>query len=123
MTLPEQARSRNGFGIAALVLGLLAVLLFWTIILPIIFGLLALIFGLVGRARVKRGQATNGRMALAGVLLGLLGLIIVGAIIAFSAWTLQSPEGQRFLECVEQAGEDQEQMRQCVEQFIDRDTE
>lgn len=68
MSAPGDPRSRNGFGIAALVLGLFALLLSWTIIGGVLFGILALIFGLLGRARAKRGEATNGGMSVAGVV-------------------------------------------------------
>lgn len=80
---------RNGLGTAALVLGILALLLCWTVVGGVVFGLLALIFGAIGRARVKRGEATNGGPALAGVILGLLGvvlsvvLVVVGATFVF----------------------------------------
>jgi hypothetical protein len=41
-------RPRNGFGVAALVLGILALLLSWTIIGGVLLGALALIFGVLG---------------------------------------------------------------------------
>ncbi|UNO41599.1 DUF4190 domain-containing protein [Streptomyces sp. MST-110588] len=82
--------ARNGLGTAALVLGLIGALsgliplFFW---LAGLLGLLALIFGLVGRGRAKRGEATNKGMATAGALLGLASLIlsIVGMSIFFKA--------------------------------------
>jgi hypothetical protein len=52
-------RPRNGFGIAALILGLLALLASWTVLGGIVFGVLALIFGLLGQARAKRGESTT----------------------------------------------------------------
>ncbi|MFI8996059.1 DUF4190 domain-containing protein [Streptomyces sp. NPDC053542] len=88
--VPAPQAARNGLGIAALVLGVIGVL---SGLIPLLFwfagtlGLLALIFGLVGRGRAKRGQATNKGVALAGVLLGIAGLIlsVVGAVITFTA--------------------------------------
>ncbi|MER8188119.1 hypothetical protein [Kitasatospora sp. NPDC094015] len=70
---------RNGPGIAALVLGIVgvalaaAVVLFWISWLP---ALLAVVLGAVGLVHARKGLATNRAMALAGVLLGLLGLTV-----------------------------------------------
>src|ERR1700704_2793700 len=89
-------RPRNGFGIAALVLGLLALVLSWTIIGGIVFGITALIFGLRGWARVKRGEATNGGLSVAGVILGLIGLLIAIGLIVFVVSILNSPAGQNY---------------------------
>lgn len=69
---------RNGLGITGLVLGIVGLVL---AMLPITFwlggflGLLALIFGILGRGRAKRGEATNRGMALAGVILGALSIV------------------------------------------------
>ncbi|MYW04427.1 DUF4190 domain-containing protein [Streptomyces sp. SID3343] len=83
-------RLRNGMGTSALVLGIIGAvsgvvpLMFW---LAGILGLLALIFGLVGRSRAKRGEATNKGKATAGAILGLVSLIlsVVGAVLLFKA--------------------------------------
>lgn len=111
------ARPRNGFGIAALVLGLLALLLSWTIVGGIIFGILALIFGLLGRARAKRGESTNGGVAIAGVVLGIIGLIIGVGVIALGASLLNSPAGQNYQQCVQRSGGDPAKAQQCMSEF------
>ncbi|GAA3033230.1 hypothetical protein GCM10010519_69320 [Streptomyces lactacystinicus] len=74
---------RNGLGIAALVLGIvgvvlgLVVILFWLSWLP---ALLAVVFGAIGLGYARKGTATNRGMALAGVILGVTGLLVsVGA--------------------------------------------
>ncbi|WP_371523090.1 DUF4190 domain-containing protein [Kitasatospora sp. NBC_01300] len=74
---------RNGLGTAAMVLGIvggvlsLAVIFFWLSWLP---ALLAVIFGVIGLGYVRKGLATNRAMALAGVILGVSGLLVsVGA--------------------------------------------
>lgn len=76
-------QSRNGQGIAAMVLGIvggvlsLVLVLFWLSWLP---ALLAVIFGAIGLRHVRKGLATNRAMALAGVILGVAGLLVsVGA--------------------------------------------
>ncbi len=71
---------RNGLGTAAMVLGIVGVLLS-TLFVPAI---LALIFGFIGRARVGRGEATNGGQAMTGIILGFvdiaIGVLLVVAI-------------------------------------------
>ena len=62
---------RNGLGIAALILGIIGVVIgiipffFWV---AGILGVIGLILGFVGRGRAKRGEATNGTMALWGII-------------------------------------------------------
>ncbi|WP_234430822.1 DUF4190 domain-containing protein [Streptomyces sp. NRRL F-4489] len=69
-------------GIAALVLGLvgivlgLFVVLFWIAWLP---ALLAVIFGGVALSQVKKGVAANKAMAVSGLVLGVLGLLLAMA--------------------------------------------
>ncbi len=111
------ARPRNGFGVAALVLGLLALVLSWTIIGGIVFGLLALILGLLGRARAKRQEATNGGIAVAGSVLGIVGLLIAFGLVAFGVSILNSPAGRSYQQCVEQSGGDPVKIQQCASEF------
>ncbi|MFJ8645021.1 DUF4190 domain-containing protein [Streptomyces sp. NPDC093546] len=82
----------NGLGIAAMVLGIIAVVGFCFYGLGIIPGILALIFGIVGRKRVQRGEATNSEMATAGIILGTIGTVISAAFLAFIVWAIVQSE-------------------------------
>src|ERR1700722_4273019 len=73
---------RNGVGTAALVLGILAIVLSWTVLGGIVLGVLAVIFGIVGRGRANRGEATNRGSATAGIVTGVIGVVLAGALIA-----------------------------------------
>lgn len=117
MSVPGELRPRNGMGIAALVLGLFALLLSWTIIGGIIFGLLALIFGLLGRGRAKRGEATNGGMSIAGLVLGVVGALISIGLVVLGVSLVNSPAGQDYRQCIEQSGGDPAEIQQCAEEF------
>ncbi|MGH3934575.1 MAG: DUF4190 domain-containing protein [Pseudonocardiaceae bacterium] len=108
---------RNGFGIAALILGLLALVLSWTIIGGIILGALALIFGVLGRGRAKRGEATNGGMSIAGIVLGVVGLLIAIALVAFGVSLINSPAGRDYQQCIQQSGGDPVRIDQCASEF------
>ncbi|MGW4199969.1 DUF4190 domain-containing protein [Streptomyces sp. NPDC004726] len=80
---------QNNMGVASLVLGILSVALFCVYgIVGLVLGVLALIFGVIGRKRVSRGQATNPGQALAGIILGSIGLVIALIFIAFMIWAI-----------------------------------
>ncbi|MER5631075.1 DUF4190 domain-containing protein [Streptomyces nitrosporeus] len=77
----------NGMGTAAMVLGILALCLFCLYGIPsLILGVLALIFGILGRKRAQRGEATNPGQALAGIIMGAIGIVTGIAIISFFVW-------------------------------------
>ncbi|MFE6689095.1 DUF4190 domain-containing protein [Streptomyces sp. NPDC057743] len=79
------AQPSNGMGVAALVLGLVGcalgvlIFLFWLSWLPAV---LAVIFGGVGLSQARAGRATNKGMAVAGLVLGIIGVLaaVAGAV-------------------------------------------
>ncbi|MFD7094822.1 DUF4190 domain-containing protein [Streptomyces xanthophaeus] len=85
----------NGFGITALVLGILAVVAAFgciTAFLAVPIGIGAVVYGVLGRGKAARGEADNGGMALAGLITGSVG-IGLGALITtlmFSGFWLDS---------------------------------
>ena len=111
--MQTHAPARNGLGIAGLILGIVAILFglvpltFW-IAGPL--GVAGLILALVGRARVKRGEATNGKTALFGILTSIVALalsiwgatIVLGAIDdAADEIDRSIDEFDRYTECVD----------------------
>jgi uncharacterized membrane protein len=74
---------RNEFGVASLILGLVALITCWLLI-GVPFGIAAVITGDIGRGRVKRGEANNPRTAMAGMVLG--GVAIVAGLVAIGYW-------------------------------------
>jgi hypothetical protein len=82
--------TRNGFGITSLVLALIGVvfgLVPLTGFIALILGALAVLFGLLGFGRVRKGLATNKIMTLAGTGLGVVAVAlgIWGMTIFFGA--------------------------------------
>ncbi|MDJ0343323.1 DUF4190 domain-containing protein [Streptomyces sp. H10-C2] len=70
---------RNGFGLTALVLGIVGVVLSVMCVFAILgapLGIAAIIFGIVGRRIAKRGESTNGGQALAGLILGITATVL-----------------------------------------------
>ena len=74
---PMMARAtNNGLCVAAMVLGIIAVVFFWAPFFGIVLGVLATIFGAVGiPASAKKAQAGRG-MGIAGLILGIIALAI-----------------------------------------------
>ena len=68
-------RTGNGRAIAGLVLGIVAILFFWTSVLDVIPVVLAIVFGSIGVNDAKRSG--NGRnMAITGIVCGVIGALL-----------------------------------------------
>jgi hypothetical protein len=111
---------RNGLGITALVLAIIGLMFCWSIAGGIILGLCAIIIGFVGRGRVKRGEATNGGVAIAGIVLGFLAIIVSLIFIPIWIGVFDDVGGTDYVDCVAKAGSNQQAIQQCADQFRDR---
>ncbi|MEU4655594.1 hypothetical protein AB0G32_16905 [Streptomyces sp. NPDC023723] len=67
---------KNGMGTAGLVLGIIAAVGFCMWPFAILAGVLGIVFGAVGRAKARRGEATNSGQALAGIICGSFGVVL-----------------------------------------------
>ncbi|MFI1718676.1 DUF4190 domain-containing protein [Streptomyces sp. NPDC053513] len=84
----------NGMGTTAMVLGIIAVAGFCLYGLGVVLGILALIFGIIGMKKAGRGEATNRGMALAGVILGSIGILVSAVFLGFVIWAIaNAPSG------------------------------
>jgi len=107
------AAPKNGLGIAALVVAIIALLGSFSIVGGIIGGIVAVILGVIGRGRAKRGEANNGGVALAGVILGVISIIVSLAFIPIYVGLFKDIGGGGYLECLQQAGQDRTAVEQC----------
>ncbi len=109
------AQRRNGFGVAALVLGITSIVpgLFY---LGLVLGPLAIIFGVLGRKRARRQEADNGGMALAGIITGVIGLILAAAVTIAVIAVYNNGHFRSYRDCVNQATSQQERA-DCARQF------
>lgn len=78
-----QPRPANGMGVAALTLGIISAVGFILWPIAIVVGILAIIFGAIGRAKATRGEATNRGQALAGLICGIGGLVLALVLMFF----------------------------------------
>jgi hypothetical protein len=74
----------NGMAVASLVLGICAIPMTCFHGIGVIPGILAIVFGFIARARVKRGEAQFGAgMALAGIICGFVPIVLILVALAF----------------------------------------
>ena len=114
------AGPRNGLGVASLVLAIAALLLVWSVVGGILLGLVGAALGFVARRRVKRGEANNGGVAIAGIVLGVMA-VVVGLVFAgiwFVFW--REAGGDDYVACLQKAGQDRVRQQQCADQFRDK---
>ena|ERR1700757_3242029 len=77
---------KNGLGIAALAIGILAVLLcLLPVGLGIVLGICAVVMGSFARSRIRRGEANNNGVAVAGIVLGIVAIVVGVAVPAYFA--------------------------------------
>ncbi len=121
---PMQPGSRspaNGLGIAALALAVLGLVLVWSVIGGLIFGVTAVILGFLARGRCQRGEATNGGVAVSGIVLGaiacVLSLAFVAIWVVFGLHWFDEVGGRDYVHCLQEAGDDTAAQQQCERQF------
>jgi Domain of unknown function (DUF4190) len=114
---PPPAAPKNGLGIAALVIAIIGL---FSVFGGLLLGVVAVILGFIGWGRAKRGEATNAGVAIAGIVLGFLGVIVSIAAIALLVWGFTEVGGTDYVDCLSRAGNDEQEMQQCADQFRDR---
>ena len=102
------ARRRNGMGTAALVLGVVALVLVLLLLFSPIgafLGLLAVLFGILGLIRANRGEADNRGQAVAGLVTGAIALLVgVFFTISIGVWfSTHVNDFNRFGQCIDDA--------------------
>lgn len=112
----------NGTGTAALVVGIIALILaFLFFPLGLVLGIVAIVLGIVGRRKAGRGEASNSGQATAGLVLGIIATILAAALIAIigAVFIGAGDEIDDLQGCLDEAGNDQTEIDQCNEEFAD----
>ena len=104
-------------GIAALVLGVLALVFSWTILGGFIFGVLGVVLAVIHNARVRQQRATGRGMGVAALVLGIIGIAISAILFAVGAW-LFGTRSENYLDCVNNANGNQQEIRRCVDRYL-----
>ncbi len=86
----------------------------------LIFGVVAVILGVMARGRVRRGEANNGGVATAGLVLGALAVILSLAFIAVWMGVFKNAGGADYFDCINSARGDNAKVEQCTTDFQQR---
>jgi hypothetical protein len=104
-----QHKPGNGKAIAGLVLGIAAVVFFWTTLLDAVPVILAIVFGSMGLSDAKRtGQGRN--IALTGIVLGVVGALFA---VIFTVWIYS-----HFRPCFEDYNSGSSEYNSCIRSHI-----
>ena len=113
---PPAGERRNGLGTGALVVGLIALFTSW-FGLGGLLGILAIVLGVLGLKRVRRNEADNRGMAIAGIALGAVSILVAGLFVAGFALLFNSDSGKQFADCVAEAAGDRAALDACEREF------
>lgn len=111
---PAQTAPKNGLGLASLIVAIISLL---TVFGGLVLGIVAVVLGVIGRGRAKRGEATNGGVALAGIVLGALSILVSIAAIVLTVQFAKDVGAGDLYDCLQQAGNDASAQQACQEQF------
>ncbi|WP_029107690.1 DUF4190 domain-containing protein [Mycobacterium sp. URHD0025] len=118
---PAPRSPANGLGTAALVLAIFGLLLTWSVIGGLIFGVTALILGFLAHGRCRRGEATNSGVAVTGIALGaiacVLSLVFIGIWVYYGKQWFDDVGGSDYVHCLQQAGDDPAAQQRCENEF------
>ncbi|MDX1652615.1 MAG: DUF4190 domain-containing protein [Brumimicrobium sp.] len=74
---PQAAPQSNGMATASLILGICSIVLFWLWFVGVICGVLAIIFGVVAKNKIKANPNMGGAgAAKGGLITGIIGIVI-----------------------------------------------
>ncbi len=81
----------NGKATTAMILGIVSIL---TVIIPfigIILGVVGLIFGILGRKEIKRFNQEGNKMAVAGIICSVIGILLPIVLIVLTLMAYMNP--------------------------------
>ena len=97
----------QGMAIAALICGILSIVLVCVNILSIPLGIAAIVLGIIGRGKAQRGEAGGEGLAKTGMILGIVG-IALAILLTILAWAGMSFLGNKAKEFEQQMQQQQQ---------------
>ncbi len=114
---PPATGPRNGLGVAALVVAIIALVSSFSVVGGILLGIVAVILGFAGRGRVKKGEANNGGVAMAGIILGAVSIVIGLAFIPIYVQVFKDSGAGDYFDCMNKAGQNRSAQAHCEDEF------
>ncbi|TDZ45335.1 DUF4190 domain-containing protein [Mycobacteroides franklinii] len=111
---------KNGIGMSALIVGIVAILLSCTVFGGFFGGIVAVGLGIAGLLRVKRAEADNRGVAIGGIALGGLAILLSTLIVVFTLVFMKSAGLSDFITCLADVKGDQAKATQCQNDFEKR---
>jgi hypothetical protein len=112
--------------IAALIIGILSLLIAWIPIIGlfgVIGGLIALILGFVARGRIKRNGTAGNGMAITGIVTGAIALV-AGIVLTVAFFGILGPlfgdSFRDYTQCVAETGDEQFCSDRFEQDLLDR---
>jgi len=96
-----------------------AIIALLSVVGGIVLGVVAVILGFLGWGKAKRGEADNGGIAVAGIVLGFLSIIEGIVVIGLFIWGFGEVGGTDYIDCLSRAGSDEQAVQRCAEQFTE----
>lgn len=81
---------RSGRAVASMVLGIFALITVVFTVVSIVLAILAIVFGGIARGEVKQRRMLGGKQALAGLIMGIVSLVLVAGWLVFAVATSSS---------------------------------
>jgi hypothetical protein len=118
---PQPAQQSNGVAIAALVCGIVALVLCWIPVinlLSIALGLVAVILGIVGLRKARDPGVGGNGLAVGGLVTGVVGLLVAVLILSQIVRALSDPEVRDLFDQMLE-GEDPAEIEEQLEDLDD----
>ena len=113
----SQSSGGSGMAITALILGIISIIGGFFLIGGYLFGIPAIIVGAIASSKAKKGRAQGRGLAIGGIVTGVIGLLISIAFTVVTVFLFQAADFGSLTECLQEAGNDQDAVAQCQQQF------
>ena len=114
----------RGAALAALIFGIIALLIFWFPFVPVLVGLFAIVLAIIAFSRMgrspNRGRRAGRGMAVTGLITGIIAVLLAGVLSVgyFVAFRAMQPHWGEIQECLSLPS--QTESEQCINDVVSR---